>query len=275
MSKLLKNLSLKGKAIRKDVLKMSYLSGSAHIGCSLSIVDLLTTLYFRILKINPQKPDWKNRDRFLLSKGHAAAALYATLAHRGFFSRKKLLTFCQDGGELCGHPEIDRVPGVEIMAGSLGHGLPMGVGMALAAKLDVSPFRIFVLLSDGECDEGSVWEAALSAAQFKLNNLIAIVDYNKFQALGKTNEILNLEPFIDKWRAFGWFAKEVDGHNFSQLLKVFEEISSGKNKPSVIIAHTIKGKGISFMENDFTWHYKNLDNKSYQKARGEINQRKV
>lgn len=270
MNKTTEHLIEKAKQIRREVLKMAYCSHTAHIGSSLSIVDILTVLYFHTLKINPKKPNLKTRDHFLLSKGHASSALYTTLALKGFFSKKLLTTYCQDGSKLGMHPEIHSVPGIEISSGSLGHGLSLGVGTAIAGKVDKLPSRVFVLLSDGECDEGTVWEAALSAAQFKLDNLIAIVDYNKLQALGETNKIINLEPLADKWKSFGWAIREIDGHNIPQLLKTFSRIPFAKNKPTAVIANTIKGKGVSFMENQFIWHYKNLDEKSYQKALEEL-----
>lgn len=270
MNKITKNLIKRAKQIRQEVLKMSYHSHAAHIGSSLSIVDILTVLYFHTLKINPKKPRLKTRDRFLLSKGHASSTLYAALALKGFFSKKLLATFCQNETKLGVHPEIHSLSGIEISSGSLGHGLALGVGMTIAGKVDQLPYRVFVLMSDGECDEGTVWEAALSAAQFKLDNLVAIIDYNKFQALGKTNKIMNLEPLADKWTSFGWSVKEIDGHNISQLLETFNNIPFTKNKPTAIIAHTIKGKGVSFMENQFVWHYNNLDEQSYQKALNEL-----
>lgn len=252
---------------------MAYQSHTAHIGSSLSIADILAVLYFHILKINPKRPNLKTRDRFLLSKGHASTALYAALALKGFFNERVLASFCQDGDRLGVHPEIHNVPGIEISSGSLGHGLSLGVGMGIAGKVDKLSYRVFVLLSDGECDEGSVWEAALSASQLKLDNLIAIVDYNKLQALGETSKIMNLEPLAGKWESFGWEVREVNGHNISQLLDAFTQLPSVKNKPRVVIAHTIKGKGVSFMENQFVWHYKNLDEQGYKKALNDLSRK--
>ena len=252
------------KDIRKKILKMMYESQTAHLGSCLSCVELLTILYFKILKINPKHPLSENRDRFILSKGHGAAALYATLSQRGFFPEKILDTYCQDGGKLPGHSTINCVPGVEVSTGSLGHGLPMGVGMAVAAKNDGKDYRIFVLMSDGECEEGSVWEAAMFAAHHKLDNLIGIIDYNKLQAFGRTNEIMALEPLKEKWSAFGWQVKEVNGHNFSEIEKSLSKIPFRKGKPSLLIAHTIKGKGVSFMEDKLEWHYKNLTEADYK-----------
>ncbi len=264
------NYSQISKEIRKKVLKMIYQSKSAHIGSSLSCVDILTILYFKILKINPQNPLADNRDRFILSKGHAAAALYAVLAEKGFFSEKLLESYCQDGTKLAGHSTKQSVPGVEVSTGSLGHGLSMGAGMAFSAKNDGKDYRIFVLMSDGECQEGSVWEAALFASHHKLDNLIGIVDYNKIQAFGRTNEVLNLEPFKKKWEDFGWSVKEANGHNFSELEDAFSKIPFENKKPSLLIAHTIKGKGISFIEDKLISHYKYFTKEEYEAALKEL-----
>jgi len=258
------------KEIRKKVLKMFFDSQTAHIGSSLSEVDILTILYFKILKIDPKNPLAEERDRFVLSKGHGAAALYATLAQRGFFSEKILDSYCLDGGRLPGHSTRGCAPGVEVSTGSLGHGLPMGGGMAIAAKNDKKKYRIFVLMSDGECEEGSVWEAAMFAAHHKLDNLIGIIDYNKLQAFGRTNEIMALEPLREKWVAFGWEVKEVNGHNFSEIGKSLSRIPFRKRKPNLLIAHTIKGKGVSFMEDKLEWHYKNLTEGDYKLALKEL-----
>jgi len=258
------------KEIRKKVLKMFFDSQTAHIGSSLSEVDILTILYFKILKIDPKNPLAEERDRFVLSKGHGAAALYATLAQRGFFSEKILDSYCLDGGRLPGHSTRGCAPGVEVSTGSLGHGLPMGGGMAIAAKNDKKKYRIFVLMSDGECEEGSVWEAALFASHHQLDNLIGIIDYNKLQAFGRTNEILNLEPLKKKWEDFGWKVKEVDGHSFSEIEESLSKIPFEKGKPSLLICHTIKGKGVSFIEDKLEWHYKNLTKEEYDMALKEL-----
>jgi len=261
------------REIRKKILKMIFDSQASHIGSALSCVDILTVLYFKILNINPQSPLAENRDRFILSKGHAASALYATLAQRGFFPEEILDSYCLNGGKLPGHSTKGCVPGVEVSTGSLGHGLSMGAGMAIAAKHDNKNYKIFVLLSDGECDEGSVWETAMFASHHKLDNLIGIIDYNKFQAFGKTNDILNLEPLKEKWLSFGWQAQETDGHNFSQIEKTLNNVPFEKGKPSLIIAHTVKGKGISFMENKVEWHYKSPNKEQYNLALKELNQK--
>jgi transketolase len=222
------------------------------------------------MKIDPKNPESENRDRFILSKGHAAAALYATLAERGFFNKELLENYCKNGQKIAGHSTRGCLPGVEASTGSLGHGLPMGAGMALAGKCDKKDYRIFILMSDGECDEGSVWEAALFASHHKLDNLVAIIDYNKFQALGRTNEVLNLEPLGEKWRNFGWEVKETDGHNFSEIEKNLSPIPFKNQKPSLLIAHTIKGKGVSFMEDKLESHYKRLTKEEYEESLKEL-----
>jgi len=258
------------KGIRRKILKMVLDSQTSHLGSCLSCVDILTVLYFKAMKIKPKDLTRGSHDRFILSKGHAAAALYAVLAEKGFFPEQELKNYCADGYKMAGHSTKDCVPGVEVSTGSLGHGLPMGAGMALANKRDKNKRRVFVLMSDGECDEGTVWEAALFASHHKLDNLVAIVDYNKLQAFGRTNEVLNLEPFAKKWSDFGWEAKEVDGHNFSELEKAFMSVPFKKEKPTIVIAHTIKGKGISFIEDRLEWHYKNLTEEDYQSGLKEL-----
>lgn len=230
--------------------------GGGHIPASLSIVEILAVLYHGILNIDPKDPQDPDRDRFILSKGHAAVALYAILADKGFFDKKHLDTFGRPGTILGGHPDMHKVPGVEASTGALGHGFPFGLGLALSAKLDKKNYRVFVLLGDGECQEGSIWEAALFAPQHKLDNVIAIIDHNKCQALDRLDKIVCLDPLADKWKAFGWEVKEVDGHNISELKEVFESAPFVSGKPSLVIAHTIKGKGVSFMENIPLWHYR-------------------
>lgn len=258
------------REIRKKILEMKFNSQSSHVGSALSCVDILTVLYLKILKLNPKKPKKSDRDRFVLSKGHAASALYVTLAVKGFFPEEKLQNYCKDGCRLAGHTTKDCVPGVEVSTGSLGHGLPIGVGMALAGKKDGKKYRVFVLMSDGECDEGSNWEAALFASHHKLDNLVAIIDYNKIQAFGRTNEVLNLEPLKDKWTAFGWSVTEVNGHNFLEIEKALEKVPFKNQKPSLIIAHTVKGKGVSFMEEKIEWHYRSLDKELLKSALKEL-----
>jgi transketolase len=261
------------KEIRKEILKMHFLSQESHIGSALSCVDILTVLYSGILSVNPQEPYAQNRDRFILSKGHATAALYATLALWGFCPMDVLGTFCSDKSKLAGHTTKGCIPGVEASAGSLGHGLSIGTGMALAAKVDNKKYRVFVLMGDGECDEGSVWEAALFCCHHKLDNMIVLIDYNKLQAFGKTNEVLSLEPFKKKWEAFGWEAREINGHDFNEIEETLRIVPFKKDKPSVVICHTIKGKGISFMENKLEWHYKSPNKQEYNLAIKELNKK--
>jgi transketolase len=242
--------------IRTDALLMVHRAQASHIGSCLSMADLLAVLYASILRVDPAQPDWLGRDRFILSKGHGAAAVYSVLAERGFFKKEWLDTYCQNGSPLTGHINHQGVPGVEVSSGSLGHGLSIGCGMALAGKREARPYRVFVLLSDGECDEGSTWEAALFAPHHRLDNLVAIVDYNKIQSLGTVKEVLDLEPLVDKWRAFRWAVKEVDGHHHAQIEAALNRVPFEPGKPSCLIAHTVKGKGVSFMENQLLWHYR-------------------
>ena len=265
-----KKLKDVAKRIRLQILKMLFKSRAAHIGGNFSSIEILTVLYFKIMRINPQKSFWESRDRFILSKGHIAAGLYAVLAERGFFNKKILANYCVNGGNLPGHASRNCVPGVEVSTGSLGHGLSMANGIALAGKRDKKNYRVFVLLSDGECDEGSNWEAILFAGHHKLDNLVAIVDYNKLQAFGKTNEVLNLEPFAAKWRNFGWETKEINGHNFKEIISALKNIPFKKRKPSVLIAHTIKAKGLSFMEDKLESHYRPPTEEEYKIAIKEI-----
>ena len=257
------------KAIRAHALRMTHRARAAHIGACLSMADLLAVLYGKVLRIDPVKSDRPDRDRFILSKGHGAAALYAALAGAGFFPVEWLDTYCQDGSKLAGHVTYG-VPGVEVSTGSLGHGLPIGCGMALAGKLEGHQYRVFVLLSEGDCDEGATWEAALFAPQHSLDNLIAIVDYNKIQAFGTMKEVLDLEPLADKWRACGWAALEIDGHNYEQIEDALTGVPLEPGKPSIIIAHTLKGKGISFMENRLAWHYKSPNDEQLALALAEL-----
>ena len=244
------------KKVRIHALKMANSGGGSHIGSALSIADILAVLYTEILHLDPKDPKLEQRDRFVLSKGHAGAALYATLAETGFFPVSKLATHYQDGSDLCGHVSHKGIPGVEVSTGSLGHGLSLATGMALAAKIDQKKHRIFTLLSDGECDEGSTWEAVLFAAHHHLDNLSAIIDYNKIQSLDTVADTLELEPLADKWRSFGWQVQEVDGHNHQQLQSELSSLPLKSDCPSVIICHTVKGKGVSFMENTVLWHYR-------------------
>jgi len=263
-------LRQEARALRLRVLDMVNAAGSSHVGTCFSMIELLVVLYWRWLRVDPAAPEAIGRDRFILSKGHGCAALYAVLAARGFFPRDWLDSFYQNGGKLAGHATHKGVPGVEISTGSLGHGLPIAVGMALAGRTAPDPFRVVTLLSDGECDEGTIWEAALFAGHHKLDNLVAIVDYNKIQSLGAVNEVMDLEPFADKWRAFGWAVTEVDGHDFTAINAALATVPSADRRPSCIIAHTVKGKGVSFMENTLLWHYRTPRDSEYDAARAEL-----
>lgn len=231
-------------------------SKAAHVGSSLSVVDILAVLYCSWLRHRPQEPEWRERDRVILSKGHAAAALYATLAHAGYLKHEDLFSYCANGGKLFGHATHTGAPGVEISTGSLGHGLPIGIGMALGARERGSSSRTVVILSDGECDEGSNWEGFLFAPAQKLDNLIVIIDYNKIQSFGRTAEVLDLEPLADKLRAFRWNVREVDGHDHGALAAVLAAQPEASGVPTVIIAHTVKGKGVPYMEDNLLWHYR-------------------
>jgi len=258
------------KRIRQHVLRMVHRARSSHVGSSLSIADLLAVLYRDVLRVDPQRPDWPERDRFILSKGHACAAVYAALAERGFFPVDWLNTYYQDGSHLAGHITHRGVPGVEVSTGSLGHGLSIAAGMALAGKHENQPYRVFALLSDGECDEGSTWEAIMFAAQHKFDNLAVIVDYNRVQALGHVEDVIELEPFLQKIEAFGWTVREIDGHNYEQIESTLSNLPLEKGKPSFIIARTTKGKGVSWMENTVSCHYGAVNDEELAKALAEL-----
>jgi transketolase len=248
---------------------MVHATNASHIGGSLSMTDLLAVLYTETLRVNPSDPSWIERDRFILSKGHCCSALYATLALRGFFPMQELVTFGRDGSRLMTHIS-HKVPGVEFSTGSLGHGLPFGCGKAIAAKRQSRTWRVFVMLSDGELDEGSNWEAILFAPQHRLDNLIAIVDFNKIQSLGSVSEVLELEPLAEKYRAFRWAVREIDGHNHGEICAALGSLPWEPGRPNCLIAHTIKGKGVSFMENKLVWHYRSPDATQLQKALQEL-----
>ncbi len=249
-------LTTLARKLRRHVVTMTGRAGSGHPGGSLSAVEIVASLYFRVMRHDPDNLEWPERDRFVLSKGHAAPLLYAVLAESGYFPVEELVTLRQLNSRLQGHTDRRRTPGVESTSGSLGQGLSMGIGMALAARLDSLSYRVYVLLGDGECDEGQVWEAAMSAAHFKTDNLVAIIDRNGLQIDGPNCDVMDLEPFADKWRAFGWNVIEADGHDFDALLKAFEKAGKVTGKPTVIIAATVKGKGVSFMENKVEFHGK-------------------
>lgn len=240
--------------LRQDIISMLVKSKSGHPGGSLSAAEILATLFFQEMRINPQEPRWEDRDRFVLSKGHAAPVLYAALAEKGYFPKEELQGLRQIGHMLQGHPDMKKIPGVDMSTGSLGQGLSAANGMALAGKLDGKDYRVFALLGDGEVGEGQVWEAAMAAAHYKLDNLVAILDFNGLQIDGTTDSVMCSSPLSEKWRAFSWHVIEVDGHDIDALLAAFAEAKQVKGKPSIIIAKTVKGKGVSFMENQAGWH---------------------
>jgi transketolase len=261
--------------LRRDIVRMSYWSQTSHVGTALSCTDIVAVLYFGVLRLAPADPGWPDRDRFILSKGHGCAAWYAALAERGFFPVEELATFRRLGSRLQGHPDMRKTPGVEMTAGSLGHGLAAGVGMALGLRLRHRPSRVYVVLGDGEVQEGLVWEAALSAAGFRLDNLVAIVDYNHLQSGGSLDKTMPLEPLAAKWEAFGWHALEVDGHDRGALLAAFDTAATVHGKPTAIVAHTVKGKGVSFMEDDNLWHAKPPTREEAERALRELGSEEV
>ena len=264
----LKNVS---KILRERTIITSHKAGIPHLGSCLSCVEILVSLYWHALNINPSDPENKERDRFILSKGHGAPILFQVLAEKGFFKKDLLSDAGADGSYFHEHPpKPGYIPGIEAATGSLGHGFPIALGMALSAKINKSSYYTYSLLSDGECNEGSVWEAAMLASSQKMNNLIAIIDYNKWQATGRSNEILSLSPLIDKWNSFGWHAQEIDGHNLTEICESLNKAKSNLSQPSVIIANTIKGKGVSFMEDDNNWHYRTPNKEELEKALKEL-----
>lgn len=252
----LSELETIARQVRGKVVELSHLGRAPHLASSLSCVDILVAAYWDALKIDPQQPTALLRDRFILSKGHAAAALYATLALRGFFSVEMLKTYNTNGGVLAEHPSLNTIPGVEAATGSLGHGLGLGVGMALAGRIQGQDYRVFVVLSDGECNEGSTWEAALYAPAQGLTNLIVIIDFNKWQATGRSTEVTALQPLREKWAAFGWSTYEIDGNDMGAVVAALRNFPDGSGKPVAVIANTVKGRGVSFMEDDNNWHYR-------------------
>jgi transketolase len=258
--------------IRRNGLEMTHISRGSHIGSVFSVAEIIAVLYTSVLNVDPGEPRKPDRDRLILSKGHAGSAVYAALAETGFFPVEQLKTHYANGSILSGHVSHKGVPGVEVSTGALGHGLGIGVGMALGAKMDKAEWRTYVVLGDGECDEGSVWESALQAAQYKLDRLIAVVDYNHMQSLATVDETLRLEPFEQKWKDFGWNAMSVDGHDTEALKAAFARAqrNAGSGKPSVILAHTVKGKGVSFMENNILWHYRTPQGEEYEEALKEL-----
>ncbi len=266
-------LSKNANRIRQDLITAIYYAKSGHPGGSLSCSDILAVLYFNEMNINPLKPDDKSRDRFVLSKGHSAPALYATLAERGYFSKDDLITLRNIDSVFQGHPDMNKVPGIDMTTGSLGQGLSVANGMAIASKMDKMGYRVYCLVGDGELEEGQIWEAAMTSSKFNLDNLCVIVDCNELQLIGKTEEIkgLNAENIEQKFKSFGFNTKVIDGHNIEEIMQAFENATLTKGKPTAIIAKTVKGKGISFMENNPEWHGKALNDEEYKKAIEELN----
>jgi transketolase len=259
-------------ATRKDIVRMTTAAGSGHPSTSLSAVEILTVLYFGVLKHDPTNPAWPDRDRFILSKGHGAPLLYSLMARTGYFPSDQLMSLRKLNSPLQGHPEVQRLPGVEASTGSLGQGLSIGVGTALAARVDHKDYRVYVLTGDGELNEGQVWEAVMSAAHFKIDNLTAIVDRNGQQQDGWVKDVLDTEPLVDKWRSFGWHTIDINGHSLEQVLKAFDEAKTVKGKPTAIIARTVKGKGVSFLENNTNAHGVPLKPEQMEQALKEIEQ---
>ncbi|HIU25597.1 MAG TPA: transketolase [Candidatus Copromorpha excrementigallinarum] len=265
-----KALEKKAAQVRAGVIKAIHSAGSGHPGGSLSAADIVTALYFEEMNVDPEDPQKEDRDKFILSKGHAGPVQYSALALRGYFPEEELLTLRKLGSRLQGHPDMRKVPGIEMSTGSLGQGFSAAGGMAMANRLDKNPGRIYVLLGDGEIQEGIVWEAAMSAAHYKLDNMVGILDYNGLQIDGKNQEVMTVAPVADKFRAFGWNVLEIDGHDFDQILEAFKKARECKGRPTMIIAHTVKGKGVSFMENQAGWHGKAPDDQQTRQALEEL-----
>jgi transketolase len=266
------NLIEKAKSIRKNIMEIaSGAEGPTHQAPAFSCADIMAALYFKIMKIDSTNPSWEERDRFILSKGHACPVLYAALAERGYFDKSLLYTVRHIDSKLQGHPDMNKTPGVDMTSGSLGNGLSTGMGIAWALKMKQIKSNVFVILGDGESQEGEVWEAAMAASHFKIDNLIAIVDYNHLQSAGSTDQILSLEPLRDKWEAFGWKVFEMNGHHMEDIVTKLEMAVSFKGRPTVVIAHTIKGKGVSFMENNNVWHVRKPTQEQYEQALKELN----
>lgn len=263
-------LTVRAQRMRRHILRMIAGAGSGHPGGSLSSVELVAALYFAVMRLDPERPGWPDRDRFVLSKGHAAPVLYAALAERGFFPVEELASLRRFGSRLQGHPDMTKTPGVDASTGSLGQGLSIAVGMALAARLDGSSRKVYCLLGDGELQEGQVWEAAMAAAHYGLGNLIACVDYNGVQLDGPLAQIMSIQPLAAKWQAFGWRAQEIDGHDMAAVLAALEEARTTHGPPSVIIARTVKGKGVSFMEGSHKWHGAAPDRAQLAQALAEV-----
>ena len=266
----IKDMQLIAKEIRKDIIEMIYRAKSGHPGGSLSITDIITVLYWKEMNVDPANPKMPNRDRFILSKGHAAPALYGALMEKGYVDKKYVTELRKYGSPLQGHPDMKKLNGVEMSTGSLGQGLSAGNGMAFASRIDNNPFRVYVALGDGELQEGQVWEAAMTTAHYKLDNVVAIVDYNNLQIDGKVSDVMEVYPIADKFRAFNWHVIEIDGHNYEQIIAAFDEARTVKGKPTVIVAKTAKGKGVSFMENNGDYHGKAPSDDEYARAMEEL-----
>ncbi|MDD5568192.1 MAG: transketolase [Candidatus Omnitrophica bacterium] len=269
MDSQIKQLEDKAKLIRRLIIRMIAKAGSGHPGGSLSATDLITALFFSVLNHDPKNPKWPDRDRFHMSKGHCCPLWYAVLAESGYFPKETLMTLREFGSLLQGHPDR-RTPGVEVSSGSLGQGLSVALGMSLASKADNKDYRIYVLLGDGEIQEGNIWEAAMAASHYKCGNICAILDYNGFQIDGATKDVMSLEPIADKWKAFGWHTIEIDGHNMRQILDAYAQARTIRDKPAIIIARTIKGKGVSFMENTVEFHGRAPTQEEAEKALKEL-----
>ena len=257
-------------AIRSSIIDMICTAKAGHPGGSLSATDIVTALYFRIMRIDPQNPAWSDRDRFILSKGHACPVWYASLAERGYFDKAHLKTLRQLGSILQGHPDMHKTPGIDMTVGSLGHGLSVGLGMALSAKLNKKDYQVYVIIGDGETQEGSIWEAAMAAPKWKLDNLTAILDYNHLQNDYSVEEVMPIHPVIEKWRAFNWHVLEIDGHDMTEIVTALEKAKTHQGEPTIIVANTIKGKGVSYMENVCEWHGKAPSQEQAEMALNEI-----
>lgn len=265
-----KDLKEKAWQIRRDIIDTTVWAGGAHIGGALSMVEIMTLLYFKYLNIDPKRPDWEDRDRVVLSKGHGGVGYAPVLANRGYFDKTELKEFNHFKSAFGMHLDGNKVRGVDVSTGSLGHGLSIAVGLALGARIQNKSWKTYCILGDGECNEGTVWEAAMAAAHFKVTNLTTFVDRNKLMIDGPTEKVMSLEPFADKWKAFGWIVRECDGHSFQELSEAIDYAQSEKSAPVVIIAHTVKGKGVDFMENEVKWHYGSIDSVLADKARKSV-----
>ena len=266
----LQQLQTQAKVIRRHIISMLGASGSGHPGGSLSAAEIVTALYFEVMKINPNEPKWSERDRFVLSKGHAAPVLYAALAEKGYFDVAWLMTLRKLGSKLQGHPDMQKLPGVEMSTGSLGQGLSVANGMALAGKIDHKDYQVYVLLGDGEIQEGQVWEATMAAAHYKLDNVTAFLDHNGLQIDGCTKEVMSPEPVAEKWRAFGWQVLEIDGHDLAQIVQAVDQAKQTSGKPTMIVAKTVKGQGVSYMQGQVGWHGKAPDAEQVEQALREL-----